>query len=141
MHHSAARRRRHGGRNDNELFNTELQVLNLGKVMTERPKNAGSAPRGSGRGKARSDKFELSALINRTIDHFAALTAKEVDGVTGVRRDGEDGWSVLVDVVELERIPSTTTVIATYRVDVDAQGELTGYERLRRYVRGAVDPS
>jgi hypothetical protein len=48
---------------------------------------------------------------------------------------------VLVDVVELERIPSTTSVMATYRVDVDGGGALTGYERLRRFTRGSVDAS
>jgi hypothetical protein len=61
-------------------------------------------------------------------------------GTTGVRRE-EDGWSVLVDVVELERIPSTTSVMATYRVDLDDSGELTGFQRLRRFNRGSVDPS
>jgi hypothetical protein len=57
-----------------------------------------------------------------------------------VRRDG-DGWSVLVDVIELERVPSTTSVMATYRVDLDRSGELTGFERLRRFSRGSVDPA
>jgi hypothetical protein len=46
---------------------------------------------------------------------------------------------VLIDVVELERIPATTTIMATYRVDVDAAGELSGCERLRRYTRGTTD--
>ncbi len=46
---------------------------------------------------------------------------------------------MLVDVVELERIPATTTILATYRVDVDAVGELSGCERLRRYTRGTTD--
>jgi hypothetical protein len=57
-----------------------------------------------------------------------------------VRRE-EDGWSVLVDVVEVERVPTTTSVMATYRVDIDGSGSLTGYERLRRFSRGSVDPA
>jgi hypothetical protein len=57
-----------------------------------------------------------------------------------VRRE-KDGWSVLVDVVELERVPMTTSVMATYRVDVDTAGDLCGYERLRRFSRGSVDQS
>jgi hypothetical protein len=57
-----------------------------------------------------------------------------------VRRE-KDGWSVLVDVVELERVPTTTSVMATYRVDVDTAGDLCGYERLRRFSRGSVDQS
>jgi hypothetical protein len=45
-----------------------------------------------------------------------ALTGKDADSVTGARRL-DDGWSVLVDVVELQRIPASTSVLATYRVD------------------------
>jgi hypothetical protein len=44
-------------------------------------------------------------------------------------------------LTQLERVPSTTSVMATYRVDIDAGGDLTGYERLRRFTRGSVDSS
>ena len=76
--------------------------------------------------------------MTAALEQFAGLTRLEPVSVTGVRRE-EDGWSVLVDVVELERIPSTTSVMATYRVDVDGMGDLCGYERLRRFNRGSVD--
>ncbi len=46
---------------------------------------------------------------------------------------------MLIDVVELERIPATTSVIGTYRVDVDSAGELVSYERIRRFTRGTTD--
>jgi hypothetical protein len=77
-------------------------------------------------------------VVRAALEQFAALTQMEPVATTGVRRE-EDGWSVLVDVVELERVPSTTSVMATYRVDVDGSGELSGYERLRRFNRGSVD--
>ncbi|MCL9759724.1 gas vesicle protein [Frankia sp. AiPa1] len=63
---------------------------------------------------------------------------QEPERVTGARRT-DSGWSLLVDLTELERIPSTTSVLATYRLDVDESGGLVGYERLRRFVRGATD--
>jgi hypothetical protein len=88
----------------------------------------------------RASKPGLAAIVKRAAAQFAELTAKQPEGVTGVRKS-DTGWSVLLDVVELERVPSTTTVIATYRIEVDGDGELMGYERLRRYVRGAVDPT
>lgn len=78
------------------------------------------------------------SAVRSALQQFAELTQLEPVGATGVRRE-EHGWSVLVDVVELERVPSTTSVMATYRVDIDSGGELTGYERLRRFNRGAVD--
>jgi hypothetical protein len=30
-------------------------------------------------------------------------------------------------------------VLAAYRIDIDADGNILGYERLRRFVRGATD--
>ncbi|MGH3728920.1 MAG: gas vesicle protein GvpO [Micromonosporaceae bacterium] len=78
--------------------------------------------------------------VRAAVREFRDLTGLEPDAVTGVRGI-DDGWSVLVDVVELERIPSSTSVMATYRVDVDPDGELRSYERLRRYNRGAADPT
>ena len=80
----------------------------------------------------------LVSAVRGALEQFAGLTQLEPVGATGVRRE-EHGWSVLVDVVEVERVPSTTSVMATYRVDIDAGGMLTGYERLRRFSRGSVD--
>jgi hypothetical protein len=82
----------------------------------------------------------LVRVIGSALSQFAQLTGQEPERVSGMRA-AEDGWSLLADVLELERIPSTTSVIATYRVDVDEDGNLRGYERLRRFVRGATDPS
>jgi hypothetical protein len=87
-----------------------------------------------------ADNGGIVSAVRAALEQFAGLTQLEPVGATGVRRE-EDGWSVLVDVVELERVPSTTSVMATYRVDIDRTGELTGYERLRRFNRGSVDPS
>ncbi|MBL7496593.1 gas vesicle protein [Frankia sp. CNm7] len=81
----------------------------------------------------------LASVLRSALGQFAQLTGQEPERVSGVR-PADDGWSVLIDVVELERIPSTTSVLATYRADVDADGNLCGYERLRRFVRGATDP-
>jgi hypothetical protein len=80
----------------------------------------------------------IAGAVRNALEQFAGLTQQEPVATTGVRRT-EDGWSVLVDVVELERVPSTTSVMATYRVDVDTSGDLLGYERLRRFNRGSVD--
>jgi hypothetical protein len=83
---------------------------------------------------------DLATVVRGALEQFAGLTQLEPVAATGVRRE-QDGWSVLVDVVELERIPATTSVMATYRVDVDGAGSLSGYERLRRFSRGSVDQS
>jgi len=91
-------------------------------------------------GHRRSGNGGIAGAISAALEQFEVLTHLEPIGTTGVRRE-EDGWSVLVDVVELERVPSTTSVMATYRVDVDDSGELCGFQRLRRFTRGSVDQS
>jgi len=51
----------------------------------------------------------------------------------------DEGWELDVEVVELERIPDTTSVLASYKVRLEQNGEFVGYERLRRYSRGQID--
>jgi hypothetical protein len=69
-------------------------------------------------------------------DAVQALTGKSPEAVTALERS-DDGWRVAVEVLELERIPSTTDVMATYEVTLDGQGELQGYRRVHRYLRGS----
>ena len=69
---------------------------------------------------------------------FSDLSGCVPEQISGLRST-EDGWSVLVEVVDVERIPSTTSILSTYRVDVDSRGELLGYERIRRYTRASTD--
>jgi hypothetical protein len=66
------------------------------------------------------------------------LTGYQPEAVTGFQWDGES-WLVSVDVCELERVPNTTDVMATYVVQLDDQGGLLGYKRDRRYERGHAE--
>jgi hypothetical protein len=72
------------------------------------------------------------------LQQVAELTGKDPEGVTGVERS-QDGWLVTVDVVEDRRIPSSTDILATYEAEIDADGELLSYRRVRRYSRGLAD--
>lgn len=47
----------------------------------------------------------------------------------------DDGWRMNVEVLELERIPQSTSLLASYEVQADAGGNVTSYRRRRRYVR------
>ena len=89
-----------------------------------------------------SGTSSLGTAVRAAMEQFRDLTGRNPEAVTGARSlDDGNGWSVLVDVVELERIPSSTSVLAIYRVDLDRDGSITSYERLRRYTRGATDPT
>lgn len=90
-----------------------------------------SAPRAEAGRKRSGPQIASSAAIQ-----LAELTSKQVEAVTGLERT-EDGWKVEVEVLELRRIPNTTDVLALYEVIVDADGDLEGYQRRHRFVRGA----
>jgi Gas vesicle synthesis protein GvpO len=66
------------------------------------------------------------------------LTGYPPESVSGLQWDGES-WLVTVDVLELERIPNTTDLLATYVVQLDDSGGLMGYKRTRRFVRGQAE--
>jgi gas vesicle protein GvpO len=75
---------------------------------------------------------DLTLAARRTIED---LTGYPAESVSGFQWDGET-WLVSVDVCELERVPNTTDVMATYIVQLDDQGGLLGYKRDRRFQRG-----
>ncbi|MFG2892514.1 gas vesicle protein [Streptomyces sp. NPDC048248] len=74
---------------------------------------------------------DATELLQSLINH-------RVEGVSAVRRT-DDGWCVAVEVLELERIPDTTSLLASYDVLLDQEGQLLEYYRTRRYRRGAAD--
>jgi hypothetical protein len=84
----------------------------------------------SSNGKPSAGRLAAEAL--KTVEDF---TGFRTEAATGMEWDGEL-WRVTVDALELSRVPNTTDVIGTYEVRLDDQGELRGYRRLRRYVRG-----
>ncbi|MFJ9734002.1 gas vesicle protein [Streptomyces sp. NPDC101171] len=69
---------------------------------------------------------------------LAELTGLQPESVSSFEQT-KDGWSLDVEVLELERVPDTMSLMASYQVELDAEGQLTGYRRVRRYERGRAD--
>ena len=63
------------------------------------------------------------------------LTGREPVGTTSVQAT-EDGWLVGVEVVEDRRVPASTDLLGLYEAELDVDGGLLGYRRVRRYQRG-----
>jgi hypothetical protein len=81
----------------------------------------------------------LRELLDIARDQVAEVTGRPVESISGFHRDGDGAWIVTVDVLELERVPSTLDLMASYAVTLSDDGELLGMERVRRYHRSAVD--
>ncbi|QLY33922.1 gas vesicle protein GvpO [Nocardia huaxiensis] len=86
---------------------------------------------------AAGDRLSASQTAAAGTRHIAELTGKEVVGATGVR-PRDDGWTVEVEVLEDAHIPSSADVLALYELELDENGELLSYRRIRRGRRCAI---
>jgi Gas vesicle synthesis protein GvpO len=78
-------------------------------------------------------------VVRLAREQLFELIGRPVEQVLSMERDEDGDWHVLVQVLELERIPNSTDVLGAYRVTLDADGEVVGYRRTRRYVRSQAD--
>jgi len=74
----------------------------------------------------------------RGLRYIADLTVRDAEAVTLVE-PADDGWTVHVEIVEDRRIPSSGDVLAVYEAELDEEGDLRSYRRLRRYRRGTSE--
>ena len=77
-------------------------------------------------------------VLRNARTQLAELTGMAAENVSSFEQT-EDGWSLEIEVLELSRVPDTMSLMASYQVDLDPDGQLTGYRRVRRYERGRAD--
>ncbi|MET9765248.1 gas vesicle protein [Streptomyces sp. NPDC006372] len=87
---------------------------------------------------AAGDRPGPMEVLRQARGQLAELTGMEAESVSAFEQT-EAGWSLEVEVLELERVPDTMSLMATYQVELDPQGQLTGYRRVGRYERGRSD--
>src|SRR5688572_6411035 len=103
--------------------------MEMDRERGTRAKSNGSSGHGS-----RGSRLTGPRAVQAAKENLEALTNQPVESVSGLIRTRE-GWAVTLEVVELERVPRSTDLLASYRVEVDNEGELMGYERVARYYR------
>ncbi|CBG70924.1 gas vesicle protein [Streptomyces sp. LBUM 1478] len=84
------------------------------------------------------DRVSAPEAMRNAIEQLAELLGRAPESVSALKPT-EEGWEAQVEVLELERVPQTTSVMAAYRVALDPAGKLLAYERGRRYTRAQVD--
>jgi hypothetical protein len=89
----------------------------------DRGREAGSLPAGA---------------IRIGVRQLTEFTGRQPEAISSVEPD-DGGWRLTVEVVELERIPASTNVMATYEAVVDDEGNLLRFQRLHRYHRNQAD--
>jgi hypothetical protein len=102
-----------------------------------------SRPKQGDSGQHREDgalpaRVPIAEAMRLAAGQLAELLQREPASVSSLKASG-DGWTADIEVVEVERVPDTTSVMGSYRVQLDGRGNLLGYERTRRYARGQID--
>lgn len=91
-------------------------------------------------------KLTPPQLVGRARQQVEELFGKPVEAVSGFEQAEGDGngdgggWTVTLELMELPRIPDTTSLLGTYEATLDGDGNLLGARRVRRYPRNQIDP-
>ena len=79
------------------------------------------------------------------VSRAAMAQMSELTGTTSVSVSElartDDGWRMCVESLELERIPQSTSILASYEVSADEDGNVLSYRRIRRYLRSQAGES
>jgi Gas vesicle synthesis protein GvpO len=101
-------------------------------MAEQRARPARTTTRSRGVTSAEEAAERAAASLSRVIGH-------RTEGCSEVAPTDDHGWRVCVDVLEVARIPDTTSLLATYEVELAEDGSLRSYRRVRRYWRGSAD--
>lgn len=106
-------------------------------TRASRSKAVGTGTHGDG---ARRQPTSMRTIVDEARAQLHQLTGRSVEAVTSVERT-DDGWCLDIEVVELDRIPASTSILGSYEVRVDNDGNLVEYARTTRYHRNQAGES
>ncbi|MFJ4341775.1 gas vesicle protein [Streptomyces sp. NPDC088915] len=118
----------------------------MASADSDRPRRAPRAdaerrertPTRRGPAQRRAKAVDAGSAMSSAAEQLAKLLGRPPESVSSLKPT-DSGWEAQVEVVELERIPDTTSVLASYKVSLDEEGALISFERTRRYSRGMID--
>lgn len=105
---------------------------------TREPRHPERSPKREAHPRHGASTATVRSILDKAREQLRELHGRDAESVTSLERIG-DGWRVTFEVLEVERIPSSTDVLATYAVDLDDDGRLLSFERARRYARAQAD--
>jgi hypothetical protein len=79
--------------------------------------------------------MNTNEVIEKARQEFVGLGKKPADGVTGLSKT-EEGWTILMEVLERKAIPDTLDLLGLYELRVDNEGHLLSLDRKKLRKRG-----
>lgn len=83
---------------------------------------------------ARAAPLSMMRAMELARSHMAGISPQPVDGIASAERAGS-GWTMVVEVIESPARMGDNDLLAAFQLDVDGNGDLAGFRRLRRYHR------
>jgi hypothetical protein len=111
------------------------------KSRRRKPPDEPSEGTSERRRRSREQRVSGAEIAQAARRALAEITGREAQSTTSLERSDDGGWTVTVEVVELSRTPETDDLLGLYQVDLDDDGELLAYRRVRRYVRSQAGES
>ncbi|MBO0729291.1 MAG: gas vesicle protein [Acidimicrobiaceae bacterium] len=81
-----------------------------------------------------NDQGSIKTIISKARNQMEELTGRSAEAITAVERN-DGGWRLNIELLELQRIPDSTSILGCYEVRVDGDGNLLDYVRTARYFR------
>jgi hypothetical protein len=81
---------------------------------------------------------EAARLARAQVQELFGMPVESVSAISRVDDNG-GGWNITLELLELQRIPDTTSVLGSYEAVLDANGDLLEAKRVRRYSRNQTD--
>jgi len=72
----------------------------------------------------------MGEVIQKARSELNDLTGLDISSTVEAARD-EDGWKVIVEVVEKHSLPDGMDILATYETSVDPDGNMLEFKRTR----------
>jgi hypothetical protein len=91
------------------------------------------------RKRKRRERSAGAEIAARAREELSEMTGLEPEGVTSLKQEDDGTWKVTVELLELSRIPETDDILGSYEIELDEDGEMYGYRRVRRYPRSQSD--
>ena len=97
-------------------------------------KPADKAAKSEPRETAPMNPVQVIAQAKQMLTEITGLTAETVSRF----KANEGGYSLAIEIVEMKTLQGSSDVLATYEVQLDQQGMLVDYQRIRRYCRNDI---
>ena len=81
---------------------------------------------------------DASQIVEQARTQLKDLLGIEAESVSGLQRSN-GSWHVILEAVELHRIPDSQDVLSSYEVVLDDDGGIVSMERTHRYRRAQVE--